>query len=113
MTRRVELFRRLDLRLRVLLVALAPMALVGLGLVFYFTFLRYGDVETALASRGGAMARQLAPAAEYGLFSGNVMELSRLAQAALGEPDVSGAAFFDSDGKLLVGVGALHSSLAP
>lgn len=113
MSRRVDFFRRLGIRQRVLLVALAPMVLVGLGLVFYFTFLRYGDVEAALANRGGAMAHQLAPASEYGLFSGNVAELTRLSQAMLAEPDVSGVAFFDPDGRLLARAGDLRSSLDP
>lgn len=113
MTARSGIFRRLGIRQRVLLVALAPMVLVGLGLVFYFTFLRYGDVETSLVSRGGAMSRQLAPASEYGLFSGNAAELTRLAQAMLAEADVTGVAFFDPDGRLLAKAGVLKSSIGP
>lgn len=105
--------RNLGIRQRVLLVTMAPMLLVALVLVFYFTFLRYGDVEDALFQRGNAMAGQMIPAAEYGMFSGNNAELSRLAQAMMKEPDVSGIAFFDQAGNLLAMAGALRSSLFP
>ncbi len=105
--------RNLGIRQRVLLVTMAPMLLVALVLVFYFTFLRYGDVEDALFQRGNSMAGQLIPASEYGMFSGNHAELSRLAQAMMKEPDVSGIAFFDQAGNLLAMAGALRSSLFP
>lgn len=82
---------------RVLFVALLPGATIALVLSIYFLALRYADVDAALASRGATLARQLAPAAEYGAFSGNVLELRRLAVAAAREADVSGIVFYDRD----------------
>ncbi|MRR51827.1 MAG: PAS domain S-box protein [Rhodocyclaceae bacterium] len=82
---------------RVLFVALLPGATIALVLSIYFLALRYADVDAALASRGATLARQLAPASEYGAFSGNVLELRRLAVAAAREADVSGIIFYDRD----------------
>ena len=68
--------------------AQAPVAVIAVALTAYFLVVRYGDVEAALRSRGEAIVRQLAPAAEYGAFSGNRSDLLRLAQSAAREPDV-------------------------
>lgn len=105
--------KNLGIRQRVLLLALAPMTVIALALVSYFTFLRYGDVESALTHRGSTMARQLAPASVYGMFSGNANELTRLAQAVAKETDVSAVAFFDRGGKLLASAGDRHSQEDP
>lgn len=66
--------RPFGIREQVLFVALAPVAATALTLILYFTSLRYDDVETSLIKRGTTMARQLAPAAEYGMFSGNILQ---------------------------------------
>ncbi|GAB2179952.1 hypothetical protein DLREEDagrD3_01750 [Denitratisoma sp. agr-D3] len=101
--------KNLGIRQRVLLIALVPMTVIALALVSYFTLLRYSDVENALVQRGGTMARQLAPASVYGMFSGNTTELSRLAEAVLAEADVSAVSFFDRNGKLLASAGTRRS----
>jgi len=85
------------------------MTVIALALVAYFTLLRYSDVESALTQRGATMARQLAPASVYGMFSGNTMELSRLAEAVANEADVSAVSFFDRSGKLLAASGNRRS----
>ena len=105
--------KNLGIRQRVLLIALVPMTVIALALVSYFTLLRYGDVESALTQRGSTMARQLAPASVYGMFSGNATELSRLAQAVVKENDVSAVAFFDRSGKLLASAGERRSQEDP
>jgi PAS domain S-box-containing protein len=93
---------------RVFFVALVPGVALALSLAFYFLLLRYEDVEAALVSRGAALARQLAPAAEYGAFAGNIPELTRLVQATAREPDVSAIAIFDPRGKVLASFGEKH-----
>ena len=67
---------------RVVFLAITPVAIIAIALTSYFLVVRYGDVEAALRNRGESMVRQLAPAAEYGTFSGNRRELLRLAQSA-------------------------------
>lgn len=91
---------------RVVFLALAPALTIALALTPYFLFLRYGDVDAALLSRGTVLARQLAQAAEYGAFSGNRIELQRLLSAVAGEEDVVAASLHDSAAHLLVGAGA-------
>ena len=102
--------KNLGIRQRVLLIALVPMTVIAFALVAYFTLLRYGDVESALTHRGSTMARQLAPASVYGMFSGNVTELGRLAQAVAKEADVSSVSFFDRSGLLLASAGDRRSA---
>lgn len=102
--------RPFGIREQVLFVALAPVAATALTLILYFTLLRYDDVETSLIKRGATMARQLAPAAEYGMFSGNITELKRLTLAVAREADVSAIAFFDRQGRVLASTGSLRST---
>ena len=94
-----------DIKRRVVFIAVVPGAAIAIGLAFYFLLLRYEDVETALISRGAALARQLAPAAEYGAFAGNFSELQRLAQATVREADVAAVAVHDPAGVVLAVAG--------
>lgn len=84
------------IRRRVVFLALTPVAVIAIALTGYFLFVRYGDVEAALRSRGESIVRQLGPAAEYGAFSGNRGELLRLAQSAAREPDVVAVTILDA-----------------
>lgn len=94
---------------RAVFLALTPAAVIAIALTAYFLVVRYGDVEAALQNRGQALVRQLAPAAEYGAFSGNRIELGRLAQAAAREPDIVYVAFYDAVGQLLANAGEATS----
>ena len=98
---------------RVLLVALAPVIATAVALMLYFTLLRYNDVEAALRQRGFAMTRQLVAATQYGLFSGNVAELNRLARVLAREPGVSAITIYDRHGMPLAAVGSPLASPPP
>lgn len=99
-----------DIRTRVLVVALVPTIILGSLLTALLTFSRLNDLEEALTQRGQAMARQLAAASEYGLFSGNREVLQKLATSALNSADISGVAIYDRDGSLLATAGLqLHT----
>lgn len=89
------------IRTRVLFLALAPLAFITLILDIYFINTRVRDLSQALTERGHAIAYQLAPASEYGVFSGNRDILNQLVQAALAEPDVSSVTFVGTSGKVL------------
>lgn len=89
------------IRTRVLLVALIPALAVTLLLGFYFVQIRFRDLETSLNERGLAIVRQLAPAAEYGVFSGNREVLTRLAASVSREADVTAVAILGDQGKIL------------
>lgn len=99
-----------DIRTRVLIVALVPTVVLGLLLTTLLTFSRLHDLEDALGQRGQATARQLATAAEYGLFSGNKDVLQRLASSALESADIYGVAIYDRDGNVMAIAGLqIHS----
>ena len=91
----------LPIRLRVMLLALVPLTVIVALLSAHFAFSRLRELDNALRARGQAIARQLAPACEYGVFSGNREILERLAVSALMEKDVARVSVSDSQGVAL------------
>jgi len=87
------------IRARVLFLALLPSAMILVSLVGYFTYARIAEVDAALAQRGVALARQLAPGAEFALFAGDRAALQHLTDAAAREADVATVMITDKDGK--------------
>jgi signal transduction histidine kinase/CheY-like chemotaxis protein len=99
--------KRWGISSRVLFAALVPAALIAIALAWFFTYARIGDLERELQERGAAIARQIAPACEYGLFSGNRDFLAQLAESATREADVTGVAIVNEVRELLARRGAL------
>jgi len=64
-----------DIRDRVLLAALLPVTLVAFLLSAVFLLGRVGDLDEAHSQRARSLARQVASASEYGMFSGNIGNL--------------------------------------
>lgn len=93
--------KRWGINARVLLLALVPAITIALLLGFYLTHVRFADLERALNERGLAIARQLAPATEYGVFSGNREVLDTLVVAVSREADVKAVVIRDGDGHVL------------
>src|SRR5512135_3229221 len=100
--------RQWDIGTRVLFAAVAPATLIATVIAWYFTYVRIGALDRELHEHGYAIARQLAPACEYGVFSGNKEFLQQLADTAVREGGVNGVAVFDQTGALLVRSGVLH-----
>lgn len=96
---------------RVLFLTLVPTVIISLLLSAYFTSTRIQDLERALKDRGYAIALQLAPASEYGVFSGNSHTLQRIANEALSEPEVRSVSIFNKEGHLLAHAG--HEQQTP
>lgn len=101
-----------SIRRRVLLLALLPATLLAISLGYFFTLSRITDLDQALRARGMAIVRHLAPACEYGVFSGNNQILQRLADSALAEPDVNSVYIMDRTGKVLASKNLKLSKLA-
>ena len=90
---------------RMLLAALAPVTLIVLWLVGVFLVTRIADNDEAHSQRSRSVARQLAAASEYGLFSANQAFLQSLARAAMREGDVRSVAILDAEGRILASAG--------
>jgi signal transduction histidine kinase/CheY-like chemotaxis protein len=97
--------KMLDIRTRLLLAALLPLVLVSTLLATVFLLARFGDMQAAYDQRNRAVVRQAAVASEYGLFSGNAVQLQALATGALQETDVRWVAILDTRGGLLASAG--------
>ncbi len=93
--------KSLGIRGRILLAAFAPAALVALLVSGALVARQVDQTRTDQHRRLYAVARQLATAAEFNIFSGNTEGLHKLLESALTEPDVVAAAFLDPDGKVL------------
>jgi len=87
-----------SIRARVLFLALLPSVMILVSLVGYFTYTLIAEVDTLLAQRGVALARQLSPAAEFALFAGDRAALQHLTDAAARERDVASVTIKDKDG---------------
>lgn len=84
----MSLRRRWDIHTRTQLISLGPALLLTLLLTGFFTFARLQDLRQELNHTGQLIASQLAPAAEYGVVTGNLEVLEGLLQASLGTPHV-------------------------
>ena len=97
--------KTLNIRARMLLAALLPLALVSTLLAAVFLTARFDDMQTAYDQRNRSVVRQVALASEYGLFLGNRQQLQTLAAGALHEADVRQVLVLDSRGQTVASVG--------
>lgn len=105
--------RSLDIRARMLLAALLPVTLVAVLLSSFLLAGRYADLDDAHQQRTRSLARQLASASEYGLFSANTSSLQSIAAGALREPDVRSVLILDAQGQALAIAGWTGQSALP
>ena len=104
--------KRGDIRTRMLLAALLPVTLLAVLLAGVFMTVRLADFAELHDQQARSLARQLATASEYGVFSGNIAHLETVAKGALREPDVRSVAILDAQGQGLVLVGKSISSMS-
>ena len=93
--------RKPDIRSRVLLAALLPATAIALLLASFFVTVRFNDLDEALRLRGRTVARHLATAAEYGVFSGNRDALQTLADAARSQSELEAVLIVGRNGDIL------------
>jgi len=87
---------------RVMFLALLPTLLIAISLATYFGFNRYSYIEDALHIKGQLIANNLAPACEYGVFSGNLEILDNLITNTLQEKDVVNITISDQNDQPLI-----------
>ena len=95
----------LGIRGRVIGLAMVPVTIIGVLLMFQLITAKIDDLDQSLRTRSVAIARQLAPAAEYGVAAGNIEVLQTLLEKAAIEPDIRGVAVFADNGDRLAQVG--------
>jgi len=93
------------IRRRVLLVALVPAAAIAVVLAVYFVRGQVAGLQQQLEDQGTAIARHLAPASEFGVFSGNRAILRRLAAVSRKEANVRSVRISYADGRILASSG--------
>ncbi|MBL8445529.1 MAG: GGDEF domain-containing protein, partial [Zoogloeaceae bacterium] len=91
----------LTLGQRLLMVALIPTALLALAMAGLFMMWGMKSADTAMRDRAIAIASFMAPAAEYGVLSGNREALESLLQAALEQREVISVSIHDRSGNAL------------
>ena len=97
--------KRWGIEARVLMLALLPAAVTAVLLTTYFGVAQIHDLERALTERGNSLVRQLAHAAEYGVFTGNADILRPVVATAVGPADVRSLTINDARGEILLHVG--------
>jgi diguanylate cyclase (GGDEF)-like protein len=97
--------KRWSIKWRAIALALAPPLLIALSLALYFTKAHLDQIERSLRERGQAIARQLAPAAEYAVFTRDRQALQELVETIKLEPDVGLVTISDPAGTLLAASG--------
>lgn len=97
----------LGIKKRLLFLAVLPGTIIALVLFIYFTRGQLELVEQSLNERGLTIARQLAPASEYGYITGNRALLEQLANALVKQSDIAGISISDTDNNLHFVMGSL------
>ncbi len=93
--------RRLGIKYQILLITLIPVFLIDL----FFTYTHIDNsIEQAnelLQSKGQIIARQIAGASEFNLFTGNDSQIQYQLDQSVGSNDIVQAAIYDRQGKLI------------
>jgi diguanylate cyclase (GGDEF)-like protein len=94
--------KNIGIKARVIFLGTIPALLFAIILVGYAITNIFGVLDQSVQTRGKVVASQLAPAAEYGVISGNNQVLQRLVQQALSnEQDLTTVMVVDSQGQTL------------
>ncbi len=87
---------------RVMFLALLPTLIIAFALASYFSFVRYTSIEDAFHIKGELIAKNLAPASEYGVFSSNLEILDKLITNSFLENDITNITISNSRDEILV-----------
>lgn len=107
--------KRLGIKYQILLITLIPVFLIDL----FFTYTHIDDsIEQAnelLQTKGQIIARQIAGASEFNLFTGNDSQIQYQLDQTVGSNDIVQAAVYDRQGKLIAqsSAASFDQALAP
>ncbi len=105
--------RASSLQARITAIAMLPAIALAILVGGLSILLRLDDLGTGLEQRGLLLARQLASAADYGVFSGNRAALQALTESVAGEPATLAVWILDADGSTLASIGLLPEGVQP
>ena len=94
-------WHRMDLRGRLMWLAMLPVLVFAVVWGSYVIRQRDADLAAQLQQRAQLLARQLAVAADYGIFSFNQAALDNIALGVLRESSVISATIIAADGRVL------------
>ncbi|WLQ11509.1 response regulator [Hahella aquimaris] len=97
--------KRWGIKVKVILLTLAPSLTIAFTLSAAFVFTRLDDLSDVLLERGSDSARHLANAAEYGVFTGNRRQLIGLTNAVLEEKDIRSVSIYGRQRQILAHAG--------
>jgi signal transduction histidine kinase/ActR/RegA family two-component response regulator len=86
---------------RILMLALVPLWTITILLTSLVVVVGITQIEDAVKVRGSIIVRGLAPASEYGVFSGNRDVLKALTKAVMREDDVNAVMIIDAEHNVL------------
>lgn len=87
---------------RVMFLAMLPTLIITITLASYFSYNRYVYIEENMHRKGQLIADHLAPACEYGVFSGNLDILENLISKTLHERDIVNITISNEDNEPLI-----------
>ncbi|MDH5611901.1 MAG: ATP-binding protein [Gammaproteobacteria bacterium] len=92
------------IRQHIIALALLPILVVAIILTSYFTLSQLDFISDSQVRHGNIIARQLAPASEYGVFSGNLRSLDAILKYTLSDEDIVTIKITDADDNPLISV---------
>lgn len=91
---------------KMLFLSIAPALVTAVMLTVFFVITHYNNLDSALKERGTAIVKQLSPASEYSVVTGNVKILQSLTGAGVAQADVKSIGIYDNFGELLAHSGS-------
>jgi len=92
----------IDIRVKLLGLAIIPVILVALILGYYLIKTRIDDVHASLIKKGELITKNFAPAVEFGLFTQNTELLNLLSQPILLDTEVISVSIFDQNENIIL-----------
>ncbi|WP_407311564.1 response regulator [Pseudomonas sp. nanlin1] len=99
------MLKKLGIKSRVLLLALAPAGLMAVLLGGYFIWVQQNELQSQLLERGELLSEQLAPLVAPALVRGDEPLLERIAAQALEQSDVRAVTFLSPERAMLAHAG--------
>jgi len=93
--------KNIHIKLQAIIIAVIPILLTVAFIESFGFYSQFSELDKALRERSISIARQLASASEFAVFSGNIESLKYNADATLNQPDVNQVTIYDSNKSVL------------